>query len=224
MIKQEKITVSLKELRAPEKNVRMHPEKQIREIIKSLDKFGQCRDIVIDENNMVLAGNGLWEAMTKRGDTKAEAVRLIGLSEKEKYKFMLADNKTFSLGIDDLEAINDVIASLGDDLDVPGYDEETLKMIVAAAEDVTDKIMTYGTIDECEIEAIKAKGERKEEYTEKFQQNLRESGMNDVYTKSENIPVNMGNVFTQNESVGGEQSAEVRKSVVCPKCGERIWL
>ncbi len=221
MIKQEKITVNLRELRTPEKNVRMHPEKQIKEIIKSLDKFGQCRDIVIDESNTVLAGNGLWEAMLRRGDTKANAVRLIGLSEKEKYKFMLADNKTFSLGVDDLDGINAVIADLGDELDVPGYDEETLKMIVAAAEDVTDKIMTYGTIDESEIDAIRARGERKEEYSGKYQENPSNGSADDIHMKSGNT-LSDENVFVR--ASHDEQSAEVRKSVVCPKCGERIWL
>lgn len=220
MIKQEKITVDLKKLKAPERNVRMHPERQIKEIIKSLDKFGQCRDIVIDEYNTVLAGNGLCEAMKRRGDIKADAVRLIGLSEKEKLKFMLADNKTFALGVDDLESINDVIASLGDDLDVPGYDEETLKMIVATAEDVTDKIMRYGIIDESEINEIKVNGERKESYIEKFQNNVQNSKedsfvSNNISLATSDLPL---------RSIDNEQPAEVGKYVICPKCGEKIWL
>ncbi len=229
MIEREKIIVNLKELKAPEKNVRMHPEKQIKEIIKSLDKFGQYRDIVIDENNTVLAGNGLLEAMLMRGDTIANAVRLVGLSEKEKYKFMLADNKTFSLGVDDLEAINDVIASLGDDLDVPGYDEETLKMIVAAAEDVTEKIMKYGTIDESQIDTIKAKGEHREKYmenAEKFQESQQDNDTDNIYYEElRNISANTDNVDNlYAQGADSEQLSEIRKSVFCPKCGERIWL
>ncbi len=128
MVKHERVNINLSNLKPPERNIRIHPEKQIKEIIKSLDKFGQCRDIVIDENNIILAGNGLWEAMKLRGDKKACTVRLIGLSEKEKLKFMLADNKTFSLGVEDLEGINEIVTKLGDELDIPGYDEETLQL------------------------------------------------------------------------------------------------
>lgn len=216
MIKQKRIEVNLKDLRAPEKNVRMHPERQIKEIIKSLNKFGQCRDIVIDENNTVLAGNGLWEAMKKRGDEKADAVRLVGLSDKEKLKFMLADNKTFSLGVDDLNAINEIVEKLGDELDVPGYDEETLKMIVASAEEVTEKITQYGTIDEAEINAIKAKGEHMKEYAEAFQSNKYEenSGMDCLEENNSYMDTNIEN----------KQPADMRRFVVCPKCGEKIWL
>ncbi len=229
MVKHERVNINLSNLKPPERNIRIHPEKQIKEIIKSLDKFGQCRDIVIDENNIILAGNGLWEAMKLRGDKKACTVRLIGLSEKEKLKFMLADNKTFSLGVEDLEGINEIVTKLGDELDIPGYDEETLKMLTATAEDVTDKIMRYGTIDESEINEIKVKGERKEEYINKFQNNIRENEIdNNNYSVSESVSVNRDNLSYTTENLENNENkqtiTEVRKSIICPKCGERIWL
>jgi hypothetical protein len=201
MSEQKRITVNLAELKKPVRNVRMHPEKQVQEIIKSLDMFGQCRDIVIDENNTVLAGNGLWEAMTRRGDIKAAAIRLTGLSEKEKLKFMLADNKTFSLGVEDLDGINAVLEQLGAELDVPGYDEETLRALVATGAEVTEKLNTYGTINDDEIESIRANAAGKESLMENAQQPPDEE-QDDVT----------------------DESAEVRKSVICPKCGELIWL
>lgn len=196
-MKQVRETVSLADMHAPPQNVRMHPERQIRELVRSLDKFGQCRDIVIDENNMILAGNGLKVAMESRGDPEASVIRLLGLTEKEKLKFMLADNKTFSLGVEDLDGINAVLEQLGAELDVPGYDEDTLKALVSTAEEVTDRLMEYGTIDDTEIDAIKASGERKEAAVAEI---------------------------APERGAPAESIAEARKSVVCPKCGETIWL
>ena len=52
----------LDDLKHPEKNVRIHSEQQIRELKRSLEKFGQTRALVVDENNVILIGNGLYEA------------------------------------------------------------------------------------------------------------------------------------------------------------------
>ena len=58
-----KVTIKkLSVLKHPEKNVRIHSEQQIRELKRSLEKFGQTRALVIDENNIILIGNGLYEA------------------------------------------------------------------------------------------------------------------------------------------------------------------
>lgn len=47
----------LDDLKHPEKNVRIHSEQQIRELKRSLEKFGQTRALVVDENNVILIGN-----------------------------------------------------------------------------------------------------------------------------------------------------------------------
>ena len=61
-----KVTIKkLSVLKHPEKNVRIHSEQQIRELKRSLEKFGQTRALVIDENNIILIGNGLYEAMVR---------------------------------------------------------------------------------------------------------------------------------------------------------------
>ena len=57
-----KVTIKkLSVLKHPEKNVRIHSEQQIRELKRSLEKFGQTRALVIDENNIILIGNGYRE-------------------------------------------------------------------------------------------------------------------------------------------------------------------
>lgn len=122
-----KVTIKkLSVLKHPEKNVRIHSEQQIRELKRSLEKFGQTRALVIDENNIILIGNGLYEAMVSLGYQEATVYVKAGLSENDKKKLMIADNKTYALGIDNLETLNEFLEELQGDLDIPGYDEEIL--------------------------------------------------------------------------------------------------
>ena len=57
----------LSTLKPLEVNVRKHSDKQIKELIRSVNQFGQTRAIVIDEENNILIGNGLHAAMLEAG-------------------------------------------------------------------------------------------------------------------------------------------------------------
>jgi hypothetical protein len=136
--------VSLSALKTPEKNTRIHPEKQINEIRRSLKKWGQYKNIVIDENNLILAGNGLVEAMRAEDIKKAKAVILYDLTENEKKKLMMADNKTAGLGIDNLNNIEVIISELAGDFDIPGFDDDVLNSINAASDEISAALDDYG--------------------------------------------------------------------------------
>ena len=153
----------LDDLKHPEKNVRIHSEQQIRELKRSLEKFGQTRALVVDENNVILIGNGLYEAMVSLGYQEASVYVKTELSENDKKKLMIADNKTYALGIDNLDTLNEFLEELQGDLDIPGYDEEILQQMVADADEVTEKISEYGTLDESEIQKIKEANEKREQ-------------------------------------------------------------
>lgn len=64
-------TKRLGALKHPKKNVRIHSEQQIRELKRSIEKFGQTRAIVVDEDDTILIGNGLYEAMVSLGYQEA---------------------------------------------------------------------------------------------------------------------------------------------------------
>ena len=153
----------LDDLKHPEKNVRIHSEQQIRELKRSLEKFGQTRALVVDENNVILIGNGLYEAMVSLGYQEASVYVKTELSENDKKKLMIADNKTYALGIDNLDTLNEFLEELQGDLEMPGYDEEILQQMVADADEVTEKISEYGTLDESEIQKIKEANEKREQ-------------------------------------------------------------
>lgn len=210
----------LDDLKHPEKNVRIHSEQQIRELKRSLEKFGQTRALVVDENNVILIGNGLYEAMVSLGYQEASVYVKTELSENDKKKLMIADNKTYTLGIDNLDTLNEFLEELQGDLDIPGYDEEILQQMVADADEVTEKISEYGTLDESEIQKIKEANEKREQKAA-----AAEISDNNSENSSEN-PNTSDNQSSerQNTTETEPEITETRKFVICPNCGEKIWL
>lgn len=210
----------LDNLKHPEKNVRIHSEQQIRELKRSLEKFGQTRALVVDENNVILIGNGLYEAMVSLGYQEASVYVKTELSENDKKKLMIADNKTYALGIDNLDTLNEFLEELQGDLDIPGYDEEILQQMVADADEVTEKISEYGTLDESEIQKIKEANEKREQKAA-----AAEISDNNSENSSEN-PNTSDNQSSerQNTTETEPEITETRKFVICPNCGEKIWL
>ena len=207
----EVITMKLAELVKPEKNVRIHTEQQLKEFQRSVEMFGQIRPIVIDENNVILAGNGLYDTLAMMGKETAQVYQYKNLSENQKKKLMIADNKIFSLGIENLETLNSFLDELQGDLDIPGFDEEILKQMVSEAEDITDKISEYGTLDDEEIQNIKERAERKEQQIQKIESEQELALQSTVQTQ-------------QDSEKDNEETTEERKFVICPKCGEKVWL
>ena len=78
------IEMKIADLRFPKRNVRIHTESQIKEFIRSIDKFEQIRPVVVDENNTILCGNGLVEAMIKLGRETVYVYQKKNLSENDK--------------------------------------------------------------------------------------------------------------------------------------------
>ena len=124
---------------------------------------------------------------------------------------MIADNKIFSLGIENLETLNSFLEDLQGDLDIPGFDEEILKQMVSEAEDITSKLSEYGTLNEDEIRSIKEAAEKR---NQQMQPNQREQ-------QAEQEPAE---IVQQEPAADNEDPTEIRKFVICPKCGEKIWL
>lgn len=207
------IKMQLSELVRPEKNVRIHAEQQLKEFERSIEMFGQIRPIVVDENNVILAGNGLYETLIRMGHKEADVYKYTDLTENQKKKLMIADNKIFNLGIDNLETLNSFLDDLKDDLDIPGYDSDILKQMVSDADEITEKISEYGTLDEEEIEKIKEKNQKVEEREAQILQN------NGNEEQHNSIPES--NVVHEEHN---EDTADVKKFVICSKCGEKIWL
>lgn len=199
------ITKQLSDLRRPERNVRMHTDKQLKEFRRSVEMFGQIRPLVIDESGTILAGNGLYETLLSMGRTEASCYVAAGLTEAQKKKLMLADNRVFDLGVDDLSALDAFVLELKDDLDIPGFEEDLLKAMVMEADEAAEALSEYGMIEQERVDTI---NETREKY---------EAQETAAAQKAEEVqPVQT--------SAPAAPSEPTRKYILCPKCGERIWL
>jgi len=206
-------TKKLEELKFPEKNVRRHPKSQIEELMRSLKKFGQYRPAIIDENNTILVGNGMVMALQEMGVSEIRVHRINGLSDNDKSKLMLADNKIHNLGTDNLDSIYEIIGELSGDYDIPGYDETVLESMFASEEEVTKQLVEYGKVNEEDRKWVKER-------------------TNEV----ENVPPRRGDAqtddkrFIDDSMVTGKvvekpvQTESDKVAIECPYCGETIWL
>lgn len=208
------LTMKLKDLVRPERNIRIHTEKQLAEFERSVRMFGQIRPIVVDENNIILAGNGLYETLLRMNREEALVYKYEDLTEAQKKKLMIADNKIFSLGIENLDTLNEFLEELEGDLDIPGFDEDILRQMVADADEITEKISEYGTLDEEEVRKIKEANEKRE------QAEATDNGAD----QETDLPSQAPERQSGGDAGVGQEPAETGRFVICPKCGERIWL
>lgn len=215
------ITMPISELKCPERNVRIHTDKQLKEFERSIRMFGQIRPLVVDETNTILAGVGCFETLCRMGTTEAAVYKVSDLTESQKKKLMIADNKIYGLGIDNLETFDSFLKELSDDLDIPGFDESILQSMVAEAEEVTDKIMEYGSVDDSEIESLKAAKARKEALMEKAGQEQEAPALAQPVAVPQSVPAPSNLPPADEEDT---EPTEIRKFVICPNCGEKIWL
>ena len=192
------VKVKISELKAPEKNVRNHSDKQIKEFVRSLEKFGQIRPVVIDENNIVYCGNGLVEAAKSLGWEKIEALRKVGMTEADKKKMMIADNRIYSLGSDNYDNLNAILEEIGD------FDEETLEAMFG---DVEEELSNFGILDDEEKEQVQ-KTSKQQDYG---QTNYFQNGNNhDENSVEEESSVVKDDFTTENEKL------------FCPNCGHEF--
>ena len=222
--------VSIESLKHPDRNVRQHSDKQIAELVRSLNMFGQFRRVIADEDNVVLVGNGLLDAMISAGFHEVEIKRLINASENEKKKLMIADNRTFSLGVDNHVVLDEFFKELQGDLDIPGYDENLLNVITADAQRVTETISTFGIVTQEEHKRIQdASADKSNEILANENKNDQNKNfeLSGTYEGQRVGGTGEASPYIQSDAsayqVGGGDPIP-RRFVVCPKCGEKIYI
>jgi ParB-like chromosome segregation protein Spo0J len=70
-------------LRPQRQNARTHSNRQLRQIADSIQRFGFCNPILVDDDLTILAGHGRVEAAKLLGLTSVPTVRLSHLSETD---------------------------------------------------------------------------------------------------------------------------------------------
>lgn len=213
-------TVRLTDLKKAEKNIRKHTPKQIAEYVRSLKMFGQVRPIVADEDHVIIAGNGMYDALLEMGAETAECYIVTGMTENQKKKLMLADNKIYELGYNDIEAFDSIIAELAGDVDIPGWDEDLLNMLNSTAQQATAELESYGTFSEEDVSTIQS---RKESSTPVKADTAGEGAST---PRAETAPAPSSEEAAEEAPAEkpAEEEEDGRKFVICPHCGKKVYI
>jgi hypothetical protein len=86
-------TVSVASLRPYARNARTHSKKQIKQIAKSIERFGFTNPVLISDDQEIIAGHGRVAAAKLLGLQTVPTLRLSHLSEAQRRAYVLADNK-----------------------------------------------------------------------------------------------------------------------------------
>ena len=214
------VSKRLSDLHPLEKNVRRHNEKQIGEYIRSLDMFQQIRPMVVDEDGVILIGNGMYEAMKRLGWECADCEVREGLTEKQKIKLMMADNRVYELGMTDMDAFEALVRDLGDDLDVPGWDEDLLQTINSTIAEADALVESYGTFDNGEVSSMNQR--QREDHTVLAGREAVTPSLQQPSGAMENAGHVSYRAAVEAPAAGAE--TPTARYVIGPHCGERIAL
>ena len=123
-------------------------------VMESIKQCEYIAPIIIDEDGVILAGHTRYKALKRLGWTEAECLVKEGLTEEQKRKYRLLDNKTNELASWDFELLETELDGLDfGDLDLDwGVDIEEIDD-APEREDLSDKVSeVFQVIIECENE------------------------------------------------------------------------
>ena len=92
-IHKEQITLEISEIKEYENNPRIN-NAAVDDVAESIKQCGYINPIIVDENNVILAGHTRLLAIKKIGKEKVQVLKVTGLSEEQKKKYRILDNKT----------------------------------------------------------------------------------------------------------------------------------
>lgn len=125
-------------LQAHRNNVRTHPTKQIRELARSIQQFGFTVPVIVDEQNVILAGHGRWLAARELGLKSIPVVVVSGLSEAERRAYLLADNRLAEkAGWDratlavELSSLSPLLEEAGLDISLTGFEPAEIDSLMS---------------------------------------------------------------------------------------------
>jgi DNA modification methylase len=125
-------------------NPRTHTKKQIRQIARSIERFGWTNPVLIDGDGCVIAGHGRLEAAKLLGMAEVPVRCLTHMSEADKRAYVLADNKLAENAGWDNELLALELQSLldldvGFDLELTGFDIGEIDIILGDASKVAEE-------------------------------------------------------------------------------------
>lgn len=133
-----KLTVKYKPtaaLVANPRNARYHSKEQVSAIAASMKEFGFTNPILLDADDVVIAGHGRLEAAKSIGLEQVPTINLGYLTEAQRRAYAIADNKIPLAATWDFEMLKvelDALDTIGFDLTLTGFDTSELDRLLAS--------------------------------------------------------------------------------------------
>lgn len=116
-IHKEQITLEISEIKEYENNPRIN-NMAVDDVAESIKQCGYINPIIVDESNVILAGHTRKLVLEKLGKNKIQVLKVTGLSEEQKKKYRILDNKTAEKSEWDFEKLQQEL----EELDFGDYD------------------------------------------------------------------------------------------------------
>ena len=139
------VPTKVSDLTPDPKNARRRTPQSSHLIKESLQRYGAARSVVVDENNMLIAGHGTVEAAKELGISKLRVIETDGdeliavkrnnWSPEQKIGANLADNRTSDLSEWDAE----MLQNLSEETDIsPWFSEDDINELLGHEEEIAD--------------------------------------------------------------------------------------
>lgn len=139
--------IKIKDLLPYPRNARTHSRKQIRQIAKSISRFGFCNPLLVDDDNRIIAGHGRKEAADSLGLGEVPAIRLSHLSPDEMRAYILADNRLAEKAGWDREILAielQHLVDIGFEIDLTGFEPTEVDLLMDdLADEKADAVPAY---------------------------------------------------------------------------------
>jgi hypothetical protein len=137
------------------RNARQHSPAQVDQLAASIKEWGWTTPILVDEENMIIAGHGRILAAQKMGIEEVPVMVARGWTEAQKRAYVLADNRLTELSTWDQDLLRielDEISLAGLDISLTGFGDLNLDMMPLSPGD-EPKEGTEGEVYSRKIEA-----------------------------------------------------------------------
>lgn len=133
------------DIKVRDRNPRLHPNKQIRQLAKGMMEYGFTTPLLIDEQGRLIAGHCRLAAAISIGLKRVPTITLRGLSPAQVKAYAIFDNKIPELAAWDMEVLSlelNELEALNFDLELTGFDmgeiDQCLAQKAPAEEDLQE--------------------------------------------------------------------------------------
>ena len=131
---------------------------------------------------------------------------------------MLSDNKIYELGANNQVEFDNILKELAGDVDVPGFDEELLKTLMASAQEIDELISSPDKLNDVEP----AKREKTPVITTEFNYPLSQKYADTDDSSEQRNSVQPKQILNDGHEIAEETFSDEQFDCTCPRCGFRF--